>query len=190
MVLQEYLVKRIGERLQRLLAHLWFQFTFPNRDAMPPHRGKFLLHPQVALLVSPDLGHPELPIRLRNLTALGIIKFFAPLAFWRGVGGEAHIVTMPEAPIHKDTRPVLPHHDVWLSRQPRMVQPVAESLSPQPFPDHHLRLRVLAVDGRHIRMPLLLREWVHDQFLLSFNSQLSTINSQLSPLRHKFTHLF
>ena len=90
---------------------------------------------------------------------------------------------MPETPIHKDTRPVLPHHDVWLSRQPRMVQPVAEPLSPQPFPDHHLRLRVLAVDGRHIRMPLLLREWVHDQFLLSSNSQLSTMNSQLSPLR-------
>ena len=90
---------------------------------------------------------------------------------------------MPEAPIHKDARPIFPHYDIRLSRQPRMVQPVAEPLSPQPFSDYHLRLRVLAVDGRHIRMPLLLREWVHDQFLLSFNSQLSTLSSSPTNLR-------
>lgn len=74
---------------------------------------------------------------------------------------ELRVVSMPEAPVHEDARPVFPHHDVGLSWQSRMIQPVPEAMSPQPFAHHHFRFRVLAVDGCHVRVPLLRGEFVH-----------------------------
>jgi len=65
------------------------------------------------------------------------------------------VVSMPEAAVYEDTRPVLPHHNIRLPRQPWMIQSIAESMSPQPTTHHHLRLRVLAVDGSHISVALL-----------------------------------
>jgi len=44
-----------------------------------------------------------------------------PSSFGEGARGKAHIVSMPEATIHKDASPVLPHHDVRLSWQSWMV---------------------------------------------------------------------
>ena len=160
MVLQEYPVERERQRFQRLLPHLRFQFTFPNGDAVPAHRSQLMLHSRVPLLIPPNLCHPEVTVRLRNLAALRIVNFFAPLAFWRGGGGEAHIVSMPETPVHKDARPVFSHHDVRLPRQSRMIQPIPIPMSPQPTAHHHLRLRVLAVDGCHVSVTLLGRQTI------------------------------
>ena len=151
---QEYLVERERQRFQSLFPHLWLQLTFPDGDAVPAHRSQFMLHFQVSLLVPLYLRHPKLTIRLRNLATLGIIKFFAPLAFWREVGGEAHIVSMPETPIHKDTRPVLSHHDIWFPWQSLVIQPITEPMPPQPTTHHHLRLCVFAMDGSHVSMAL------------------------------------
>ena len=64
-------------------------------------------------------------------------------------------VSVTETAIHKDTRPILPKHQVWMSWQPLMVQPIPESPFPQPTPHNHLRLRVLRLDRRHVGMPLL-----------------------------------
>ena len=142
-VLQENPVERICQRLQCLFPYFWLQFTFPDGDAMPPHSGKFMLHPRVPLLIPPYLCHPKIPVRLRNLAALRIYYL-----------RHCHVMPMPEAAVHEDTRPVLPHHDVWLARQARIVPPVAKPIPPQPLSHHHFRLRVLAVDGSHVSVAL------------------------------------
>lgn len=69
-------------------------------------------------------------------------------------------MTMPEATIHEDARMVFAQYDVWVSRQPRVIHPVPEPPAPQVFPHHHLRLRILALNGRHILVPLLYGQMV------------------------------
>ena len=39
-------------------------------------------------------------------------------------------VSVTETAIHKDTRPVLPHHNIWLPRQPWMIQPITKPMPP------------------------------------------------------------
>lgn len=68
---------------------------------------------------------------------------------------------MPEAPVHKDARPVFPHYQVWMSRQLWRVQPISESPTPQSLAHNHLRLRALRMDRRHVFMPLFCREFIH-----------------------------
>ena len=70
-------------------------------------------------------------------------------------------MSMPEAPIHKDARPVFPQHQVRMPRQSFMVQPISESSLPQATSHNHLRLRVLRLDSRHVGMSLLCGESVH-----------------------------
>ena len=144
------MVQRERNRLQRLFTLRRFQVAFPHRDAMPAHRCQLLLFLLVTLLVPANLRYPELAIRLRNLATLRIGKYvFTPVALWRGVGGEA-LMSMPEAPIHKNACPVLPQYQVRMSRQPLVVKPVPESPFPQSTPHNHLRLRVLRPNCRHI----------------------------------------
>ena len=69
---------------------------------------------------------------------------------------------MPEAPVHEDARPILPQHQVRVSWQPPMVQPVAKATSSKPPPNYHLRLRVPRPYGRHVGMPLFCSESVHN----------------------------
>ena len=69
--------------------------------------------------------------------------------------------SLPETAIHKDTRPILPKHQVRMSWQPLMVQPIPESPTPQPTPHNHLRLRVLRPNSCHVIMTLLCREFIH-----------------------------
>ena len=70
MVLQENAVEGICQRLQCFFAYLRFQFALPYRNAVPTHRGKLLLHFQVAFLIPHYLAYPETPVGLRNLTAI------------------------------------------------------------------------------------------------------------------------
>ena len=72
-----------------------------------------------------------------------------------------NVVSVPEASVHKDARPVLPHYNVRFPWQPWMIQTIAVPMSPQPTTHHHLRLCVLAVDSGHVGMALLRRECVH-----------------------------
>ena len=74
MVLQVDMVQGIGERFQRLFPFLWFQLALPYRDAVPPHGCQPLLVLYIPFLVPANLVHPELPVRLRNLTALRILN--------------------------------------------------------------------------------------------------------------------
>lgn len=65
------------------------------------------------------------------------------------------MVPVPETAVDEDARAVFAQHHVGPARQPRMVQPVAEPVSPQIAPHHQLGLGVLAVDGRHVAVSLL-----------------------------------
>ena len=59
-------------------------------------------------------------------------------------------MSMPETPVHEDARPVFLQHQIRMTRQPLVVEPIAESPLPQPTPHYHLGLRVLPPDGRHV----------------------------------------
>ena len=89
-----------------------------------------MLHFKVSLFIAFDLVHPEIGVGLRD----GVV--LAPL------------MAMPEASVDEDARSVHSHHDVWFPRQSWMIQPVAESTTPQILAYKHLRLRVLSTNAR------------------------------------------
>ena len=153
------------QRRQRMVAHGRLQFTLPHRDAVPPHPCQFLLRLPVPLYVSCYLLYPISPVCHRNLTTFRILNIVNPLVIQREVSGKAYIMPMPEASIHEYARPVLPQHQVRMSRQPLMIQPIPESPAPQPPAHNHLRFSVLRPYRRHILMPLFFGEFIH---VLSF----------------------
>ena len=100
-------------------------------------------HFRIALFVPSYLADPKLRVGLRD----GVVL--------------ASLMSMPEAAVHKDARPVLPQHDVWLARQTWMVQPIAESMPPQIVAHQYLRLRILATDGCHVGMKIAVHLLAH-----------------------------
>ena len=68
----------------------------------------------------------------------------------------------------------------------RMVQAIAEAVVPQPPSPNHLRLRILAVDGRHVRMPLLRREGIAHYLCRCCKNQETP---DMLPKVHIFTHI-
>lgn len=136
-VVQEDLVERQLQALERGLAAVRLQLTLPHGDAVPPHACQLVLHLLVALLVAVHLLEPEVGVRLRQRVVL------------------ASLMLVPEASVHEDAGVVAPQHDVGPSRQSSVVEPVAEPVAPEELAYHHLRLRVLAVDGRHVAVTLL-----------------------------------
>ena len=158
------MVQRKGQRLQRLLPYRRLQFTFPYHDGMPSHFSQPVQHLMVPLPVPPDLLHPEPSVRFRHHI------IFAPL------------VSMPEASIHKNAGTILPEHDVRFSRQPRMIEPIPESPSPQELPDKNLRFGILALDCRHVVVALFYGHSIwHTLFLLRYllSNQISFSNYML-----------
>ena len=136
MIFQIDMVQRKGERLQRFLPYRRLQFTFPYHDGMPSHFSQPVQHLMVPLPVPPDLLHPEPGVRFRHHI------IFAPL------------MSVPEAPVHQNTGAIFPQHDVRLARQPRVIEPIPESPTPQKFPDKNLRFCIPASYCRHIVVAL------------------------------------
>ena len=145
MILQPDMVQRECNRVERLFALLRLQLALPHRDAVPPHLSQSALLLLVTFLVPANLRHPELTVRLRNLATLRILN---TLYFIFCV--QRDFVPMPEAPVHEDTRPVFPQHQIRMPWQPLVIEPIAESPLPQPTPHNHLGFRILPPDGRHI----------------------------------------
>ena len=150
MVFQVNMVERIFQCQERLFPFLGFQLTFPYRHAVPPHSCQFLLYPLVTFDVACDFSCPELRVRFGNDVIF------------------ATLMTMPETAVDKDTGAVFPQHNVWTSRQTRMVQAVSESVSKQILPDYHFRLGVGRMNGSHVFVPLVFGEDVHDCLILIF----------------------
>ena len=138
-----------------------------------------MLYFRVSLLVPPYLRHPKLAIRLRNLATLRIFNYqLFILNLWH-----CHMVSVPETPVHKYASPVFPHHDVRFPWQSWMIQPIAIPMPPQPTTHHHLRLRIFAVDGRHVRMALFCKNLVHTYTLFA------TFINCVSPITPNFPNL-
>lgn len=57
---------------------------------------------------------------------------------------------MPEAAVHKDHGTVLWQHDVRLSRQFSIMEPIAKATGMKPAPDQHFRFGVSPPDRRHV----------------------------------------
>ena len=70
------------------------------------------------------------------------------------------LMSVPEAPVHQNTGAIFPQHDVRLARQPRMIEPIPESPTPQKFPDKNLRFGIPAPYCRHIVMALFYGQTV------------------------------
>ena len=142
MIFQIDMVQRKGERLQRFLPYRRLQFTFPYHDGMPSHFSQPVQHLMVPLPVSPDFIHPEPGVRFRNHVIL------------------ASLMSMPKAAIHQNAGTILPQHNIRFSRQPRMIEPIPESPTPQKFPDKNLRFSIPAPYCRHIIMALFYGQMV------------------------------
>ena len=164
------MVQRECNRLQRFFPFRRLQFTLPHCDAVPTHCRQFALFLLVSFLVASYLVHPELTVRLRNLAALRTLDVIFRLTSYI----RHHLVSMPEASIHEDARPVFSQHQVWMPRQSFMVQPISETSLPQATSHNHLRLRVFRMDSRHVLVPLFCREFIHTQ---SFPSLQRSVNS-------------
>ena len=115
------MVEGKGKRLQSLLTLRGFQLTLPNSDTVPAHLCQFALFLLVTFLIPSDLIYPELPIGMRNPTALRVHNHIIHLTSSIRHPWQRHVVSMPEAAIHKDTRPVFPQHQVRMSGQPPMI---------------------------------------------------------------------
>ena len=164
MIFQEDMVQRKGQRLQGLLPDSRFQFAFPDNDGMPSHFSQPMQHLMVPLPVPPDLLHPEPGVRFRHHI------IFAPL------------MSVPEAPVHQNTGTIFPQHDVRLARQPRMIEPIPESPTPQKFPDKNLRFGILALNCRHIVVTLLYGHFIwHTLYLLKhlFSNLITPFDTKL-----------
>ena len=105
-------------------------------------------HFRIALFVPSYLADPKLRVGLRD----GVVL--------------ASLMSMPEAAVHKDARPVLPQHDVWLARQTWMVQPIAEATAEQEFSDRDFRFGVFSPYRCHAAVALFLSQLVHNRGLV------------------------
>ena len=142
-VLQVYAVERVGQRLQGLSSDGRLQLAFPHCDAVPSHFCQAHLLFTVALLVACYLGLPKVRARLGQTKQV------------------AALMPMPETSVYEDNRAELPQHNVWMSRQARMVEPVSESHTEEELAYQYLRLGVLAPYGGHTTVSLLAGHPVH-----------------------------
>ena len=147
MVLKIDAVECIGQRLQSVAPCRRFQLALPHCDAVPSHCGKLVLLFLVAGAVALYLGSLEFRVALRYDE---VFAAFMP---------------MPKATIDKDDCAVFAQHDVGMTRQTRVVQPIAIPSAEQELPHQYLRLGVLPPYRCHTAMALLLGQFVHSSRL-------------------------
>ena len=135
-VLEEDFVEGVGKGLEGLLPLVGTEFAFPDGDGVPSHGGKFVLHFLVAGFVAGHLVLPEGGVGLGHLVV------------------RTALVSVPEAAIDEDASAVASEHDVGFAWQARVVEPIAEAMRPQIAAHQQLGFGVLAVDCRHVCMPL------------------------------------
>ena len=106
--------------------------TFPDGDDFPAEVFEFSL-------ILPVIGNVAL-------------KFFVPEGFvgFGRSGVFAAFVSVPEAAVDKDHRPVFRQDDVRLAREAVDILPEAVACAVQHRADKHLGLRVLSFDLRHV----------------------------------------
>ena len=86
-------------------------------------------------------------------------------------------MAMPKTTIHENSSSIFSQHQVRMTRQARMIQPITESPGKEVFPHQHLGFCVPTSDGSHATMTLLFSHSVHSCYFL--NAKGFTINSSL-----------
>ena len=109
----------------------FLQFALPHDDDAPAFRFQLAPHFLVPLLVPAHLRRPELRVGLGNRIIL------------------APFVSMPEASVDENGRPVSRQDDIRAPRQPLVVDAIAESQPPKGITQTQLRLGGGGVDLRH-----------------------------------------
>lgn len=74
------------------------------------------------------------------------------------IGGQTldgDIMAVPETAVHEDAGAVFAQDDIGFAGQAVVVEAIAEAMMPQVATDDHLGFGVLALDRRHIGVPLL-----------------------------------
>ena len=96
---------------------------------MPTHLCQSPLYFNITLSVTQNLLYPEWAVGMRNLTTFGILNLDVGCIGSNGVD----VVSVPETSIYKHARPILPEYHIWLSRQARMIKPIAKPLAQRNF---------------------------------------------------------
>jgi hypothetical protein len=144
---------------------------------MPTHLCQSPLYFNITLSIAQNLLYPESAVGMRNLTTFGILNLDVGCIGSNGVD----VVSVPETSIYKHARPILPEYHIRLSRQARMIKPIAEAISPKKLPDDNLRLSVLAPDSRHIPASYFLGT-IHmklSPYSATFQTSASTVTKHL-----------
>lgn len=147
---QHVLVQQQLHLAHRVVDEGGLELAFPDNDDLP----SVLLQHAVVLLVTLSvplyLPLPKLTVRAGNFAATRADNFqFSIFNFQFG------FVSMPEAPVDENRRPVGSHHNIGLPRHTLHVQPIPIPMTPQPPSHLQLWLCVLAADMRHTDVPLL-----------------------------------
>ena len=103
------------------------ELAFPHGNGVPSHSCKLFALFKVAGFVAFYLCLPEFGVGLWHDEAVAVL------------------MSMPEAAVDEDDCPVFAHDDVGMSRQARMVQAIAESMTEEIAAHNHLRLGVPAM---------------------------------------------
>lgn len=97
---------------------------------MPPHIRELFKCPAISQTVGLNFVTPELGSRL-------------------GQPEKMAIMSMPEAPVHKNDSSMTGKHQIWSARQTYSPQPVSQSLAMECMANNKLNRRVLTADTRH-----------------------------------------
>lgn len=71
------------------------------------------------------------------------------------------IMSMPETTVDKYAGSIFSQHQVWMSWQSWIVQPVSKTMAPQIFAHKNFRLRVFRSNRSHCIVPLLWCHFIH-----------------------------
>jgi hypothetical protein len=117
--------------------------AFPNRNNLPASLLKSSLVPHITADIAGPLFTPELGPCFRNNAT------------------PATLMTVPEAAMHEDHRPMLYEHDVRLPRQLFSMQSVSVTEGVQQRPDAHFRPSIPGLNRGHVPAALFRGVNIH-----------------------------
>lgn len=120
MIRKVKVIDRKSKRFQRMLPHSLGKLALPYRNTVPSHSCQSPLNFLVTLSVAFNLVLPEVGMGLRQAK-------------------RTTVVAMPKAPVHKDACAIPPQHDIGVTWQPSMINPIAKSMLPKVMAHHNFR---------------------------------------------------
>ena len=110
---------------------------------MPTHSSELALLLFVTLLVPLNFLLPKLNVGFRQTEVFAIL------------------MTMSETAVHKDDRTVFTQHQIRMTGQTWMVEPIAEAPAEKEFPHQYFGFGVLSTYCSHVAMALFFSQSIH-----------------------------